>query len=91
MTEQVIDADEASAVFVRERALAAVVSNLTPAPFVLLPFTALIAALLRADVSVGRLVWWTLVAVFTTVILLLALYRFHYNARSASGGPTRLL
>ncbi|MBI4884537.1 MAG: EAL domain-containing protein [Actinobacteria bacterium] len=39
----------------------------------------------------GRLVWWTLVAVFTTVILLLALYRFHYNARSASGGPTRLL
>ena len=86
--EEAIEADEATAAFVRERALAAVVTNLVPMPFVLLPFVLLIAALMRADVSATRLSWWLMLTVVSTVIGLIGLYR--YYMRSAPGGVTKV-
>ena len=69
--EEAIEADEATAAFVRERALAAVVTNLVPTPFVMLPFVLLISALMRAELSMSRLSWWLIVAVVSTVLILL--------------------
>ncbi|MEQ1874212.1 MAG: EAL domain-containing protein [Ilumatobacteraceae bacterium] len=86
--EEAIEADEATAAFVRERALAAVVTNLVPTPFVLLPFVLLIAALMREDLSATRLSWWLMLTVVSTVISLIGLYR--YYMRSAPRGVTKV-
>ena len=85
--EEAVEADEATVAFVRERALAAVVTNLVPTPFVMLPFVLLIGALLRADLSTSRLSWWLMMAVTSTVLMLLGLYR--YYTRSAPAAVTR--
>ncbi|MDO8362051.1 MAG: EAL domain-containing protein [Actinomycetota bacterium] len=79
-------ADEATASFVRERALAIVATNLAPAPFLLLPFTLLVSSLLRKDVSSVRLGWWLLTSVGATAITLFALYRYYMRGDS-SGTP----
>ena len=75
--EEAVETDEATAAFVRERALAAVVTNLVPTPFVMLPFVLLIGALLRADLSTSRLSWWLAMTVVSTVFLLVGLYRYY--------------
>ena len=84
--EEAIEADEATAAFVRERALATVVTNLVPTPFVMLPFVLLIGALMGADLSTTRLSWWLMMAVTSTVLMLVGLYRYHTS--SAPGGVT---
>lgn len=86
--EEAVEADEATAAFVRERALAAVVTSLVPTPFVMLPFVLLIGALLRADLRTSRLSWWLMMAVVSTVLMLIGLYRYH--TRGASGSVTQM-
>lgn len=85
-------ADEATGVFVQERALAMVATNLAPAPFTLLPFTLLVSSLLRNSVASHRLGWWVIVAVIATATTLLAMYRYYMRGDSA-GTPrsTQLL
>ena len=85
--DDAIEADQVTAVFVRERALAAVVTNLVPTPFVMLPFVLLISALMRADLPTTRLSWWLILTVVSTAICLLGLYR--YYMRSARDGVTQ--
>ena len=70
-------AEEATGAFVRERALAMVVTNLAPTPFLVLPFTLLVGSLMRQDVSQDRLGWWVISAVVATASILLALYRYY--------------
>lgn len=86
--EEAIEADEATAAFVRDRALAAVVTNLVPTPFILLPFVLLIGALMRAELSDTRLGWWLLLTVVSTVISFVGLYR--YYTKSSTSGVSRL-
>lgn len=86
--EEAIEADEATAAFVRERALSAVVTSLVPTPFVMLPFVLLVGALMRADITMNRLTSWLGMAVLSTVLMLFGLYRYH--TRSASVGVTKL-
>jgi diguanylate cyclase (GGDEF)-like protein len=69
--------EEAPRSFVRERALEIVATNLTPAPFVLLPFVLLTSALLRGSMPASRLGWWAIAAVVSTAFLFLALYRYY--------------
>ncbi len=84
--------DEATSVFVRERALAMVTTNLAPAPFMLLPFTLLVSALLRADVSGTRLGYWVIASVVSTAFTLFALYRYYMrHETSATPKSTRVL
>ena len=75
--------------FVLDRALATVMANLAPAPFVILPFCLLVSTLMRNDVSSRHLGWWLLMAVACTGITLLALYRYYRvsERRIASGRP----
>jgi len=86
--EETIEADEATAAFLRERSFAVVVTNLLPTPFVTLPFVLLVSALMRADLSTSRVGWWLMVCVVSTVISLIGLYR--YYTRSATGVVTRV-
>jgi diguanylate cyclase (GGDEF)-like protein len=84
--------DEATSVFVRERALAMVTTNLAPAPFMLLPFTLLVSALLRADVSGTRLGYWVVASVVATAITLFALYRYYmHHETGATPKSTRVM
>lgn len=67
---------EADEEYVRERALAIIVSSLAPAPFLVLPFTLLVSTLMKSDLSGGRLGWWLLSAVLATATTLAALSSF---------------
>jgi diguanylate cyclase (GGDEF)-like protein len=58
----------------RERTLAGVVGNLTPAPFIVLPFVLLIGSLTERDVDAARLGWWVVAAVVSTAITLAVLF-----------------
>ncbi len=69
--------EDAPRSFVRERALEIVTTNLTPAPFLLLPFVLLTSTLLRDSISDSRFGWWSIAAVASTAILFLALYRYY--------------
>jgi diguanylate cyclase (GGDEF)-like protein len=89
--EESIDADEATAAFVRDRALAAVVTNLVPTPFIMLPFVLLISALMRAELSATRLGWWLILAVFSTVTMLIGLYRFYMRSSPGVSHLTKLV
>ena len=82
--EEAVEADEATAAFVRERALDTVVTSLVPTPFVMLPFVLLIGALLRADLPTSRLSWWLMMAVVSTVLMLVGLYRYHKRGAATS-------
>lgn len=89
MTEPVTPAaTEATRGYVRERALASVVANLAPLPFVLLPFTLLVSTLMRDQLSTPRVGWWVIVAVLATGLTLFALYR--YYVRSDGAATSRL-
>jgi diguanylate cyclase (GGDEF)-like protein len=76
--------EEATSVFVRERALAMVTTNLAPAPFMLLPFTLLVSALLRSDVDGTRLGYWVIASVVSTAVTLFALYRYYMRHETSS-------
>jgi diguanylate cyclase (GGDEF)-like protein len=80
--------DEATSAFVRERALAMVTTNLAPAPFMLLPFTLLVSALLRSDVDGTRLGYWVIASVVATAITLFALYRYYMRTETSSTPKT---
>ncbi|MBU6316302.1 MAG: diguanylate cyclase, partial [Acidobacteria bacterium] len=67
--------DQVDSTYVRDRALDAVVANLAPAPFLMLPFVVLISTLLRTETSSQRIGWWLIVAVLATVVGMLALHR----------------
>ncbi len=69
--------EDAPRSFVRERALEIVTTNLTPAPFLLLPFVLLTSTLLRDSMPNSRLGWWAIAAVVSTGLLFLALYRYY--------------
>lgn len=79
--------EEATGSFVRERALSMVTTNLAPTPFLLLPFTLLVSSLLREDAASARLGWWVVVAIVSTAVVLLAIYR--YYMRSHNNGTPR--
>jgi diguanylate cyclase (GGDEF)-like protein len=84
--------EEATSVFVRERALAMVTTNLAPAPFMLVPFTLLVSALLRSDVDGTRLGYWVIGSVVATAITLFSLYRYYMrHETSATPKSTRVL
>lgn len=85
--DDAIGADEVTAAFVRERALAAVVTNQIPLLFVLLPFTLLVGSLLRADLDPDRLRLWVLTAALSTALVAAGLYR--YYLRSGGAEATR--
>ena len=76
--------EEATGVFVRERALAMVATNLAPAPFLLLPFTLLVSSLLSNNVSASRLGWWVIAAVVATASTLFAMYRYYMRGDGRS-------
>lgn len=78
--DEATETDEATVAFVRERALAAVITNLLPAPFVTLPFVLLISALMRAHLPTSRVSLWVLWSVISTLIGLFGLYRYHMRA-----------
>ena len=83
--------EEATGHFVRERALAMVVTNLTPTPLLNLPFTLLVSSLLRNDAPATRLGWWVVAAVISTAITLLALYRYYTQDGGSTPRPTLVL
>ena len=89
---RVHQSEEATGSFVRERALAMVTTNLAPTPFLLLPFTLLVSSLLRGDAAAARLGWWVVVAVVSTALVLLAIYRYYMRGHN-NGTPrsTQLL
>ena len=89
---RVHQSEEATGSFVRERALAMVVTNLAPSPLLLLPFTLVVSSLLRHDANPVRLGVWVLAAVLSTGLTLLAIYRYYMHGDS-SGTPkfTQLL
>jgi len=77
-------AEEANSAYVRERALGIVLSNLAPAPFLLLPFTLLVSSLMREEVPTDRFGWWVIVAVVATGVTLLSLYRYYVRHDGAT-------
>lgn len=77
-----VGADEATKHYVRERALAVVLTNLAPAPFLLLPFTLLVSSLMRDNLPAERFGWWVIVAVVATAVTLLAMYRYYMGGRA---------
>lgn len=83
--------EEATGHFVHERALAMVVTNLTPTPLLNLPFTLLVSSLLRNDAPATRLGWWVVAAVISTAITLLALYRYYTQDGGSTPRPTLVL
>ena len=85
MTEEVTD------VFVRERALAMVATNIAPTPFLLLPFTLLVSSLLANNLSAARLGWWVIAAVVATATTLLAMYRYYMRGDGRSTPRTTQL
>ena len=89
--EEEIEADEATAAFVRERALAAVVTNLVPTPFVMLPFVLLIGALMRADLPSTRLSLWLILSVIGTLVNVFGLYRYYMRSADVVTHATKLI
>ncbi len=85
--DEAIEADQATAAFVRERALAAVVTNQVPIPFVMLPFVLVISVLMRSELSSSRLGWWLALSVVSTAIILIGVYR--YYTQSAPDGVSK--
>lgn len=80
--EEPVELERAPTRFVRDRALAAVMANLAPAPFVVLPFCLLVSTLMREQVSSQHLGWWLLAAVGCTGLTLLAVYRYYMADRA---------
>lgn len=67
--------------YVAERALAAIVTNLIPAPFLLLPFTLLVSRVMRGDLPGQRFGWWVLASVLATALSSLAVYAYRKRSR----------
>lgn len=82
MSEHAVD--QATKGYVRERALAIVMTNLAPAPFLLVPFTLLVSSLMRENLPAERIGWWVITAVVATAITLVAMYRYYMGRL----GPT---
>jgi len=77
--------------FVREQALAAVVTNLSPAPFLLIPFAVLVSRVLRDDLPGVRFGWWLLAGVLSTAVTLAALYAYLKRPdRERTSWPVRI-
>ncbi len=87
----ILGVEEAPRSFVRERALEIVTTNLTPAPFLLLPFVLLTSTLLRSSMPTDRLGWWSIAAVISTAFLFLALYRYYLRTDLRSTPRTTVL
>ena len=66
---------------VRRRAFPLVLGNLAPAPFAVLPFTLLTAALLHNDMPGSRLDWWLLSGGVVTAVSLIAVLRWYRSSR----------
>jgi diguanylate cyclase (GGDEF)-like protein len=76
------EVDEAPREYVHERALAMVVNNLMPTPFLLLPFLLLTSTLLHDSISEARLGWWAISGVVATLLTFVALYRYYLKPDS---------
>jgi diguanylate cyclase (GGDEF)-like protein len=74
------DADEVPADYIADRALAAVVTNLLPAPFLVVGFVAVVSVILRAELQISRAVPWLMLTLAASSLTVLAVYVHQRNA-----------
>ncbi len=71
----------------RERALVPVVANAAIAPFWLIPFTVLVSALTRRDVSAVHLQLWIAAAIVSTLLVVVGVAAFRRQSPRPGTGP----